>query len=130
MKKVESIWAELSAKAQEVAQEVELSEEQKVELGKVEELDALLQKAKGVESDMVDAFMAAQANSRKGVKAGETHLQNLKEMSNLVSDIKTSADALGVDVNSIREWKSANNFLNQNPSSATNKMLERMKGLL
>lgn len=34
MKKVESIWAELSAKAQEVenTQEVELSEEQKVEL--------------------------------------------------------------------------------------------------
>ena len=32
MKKVESIWAELSAKAQEVSKEVELSEEQKVEL--------------------------------------------------------------------------------------------------
>tara|TARA_R110001632_G_C11024516_1_gene380978 strand:- start:45 stop:506 length:462 start_codon:yes stop_codon:yes gene_type:complete len=32
MKKVENIWAELSAKAQEVSQEVELSEEKKVEL--------------------------------------------------------------------------------------------------
>lgn len=36
MKKVESIWAELSAKAQEV----ELSEEQKVELGAFEDLNA------------------------------------------------------------------------------------------
>jgi prophage DNA circulation protein len=42
MKKVEKIWAELSAKAQEVenTQEVELSEEQKVELGAFEDLNA------------------------------------------------------------------------------------------
>ena len=40
MKKVESIWAELSAKAQEVSKEVELSEEKKVELGAFEDLNA------------------------------------------------------------------------------------------
>lgn len=42
MKQVEKIWAELSAKAQEVEtpQEVELSEEQKVELGAFEDLNA------------------------------------------------------------------------------------------
>ena len=38
MKKVESIWAELSAKAQEVSKEVELTEEQ-VELASVGELE-------------------------------------------------------------------------------------------
>ena len=40
MKQVEKIWAELSAKAQEVEtpQEVELSEEQKVELGMIDDL--------------------------------------------------------------------------------------------
>lgn len=39
MKKVESIWAELSAKAQEVAQEsTELSEEVKVELAMVQDI--------------------------------------------------------------------------------------------
>ena len=41
MKKVESIWAELSAKAQEVAQEsTELSEEVKVELSALDDLKA------------------------------------------------------------------------------------------
>ena len=40
MKKVESIWAELSAKAKEASKEVELSEEQKVELGAFEDLNA------------------------------------------------------------------------------------------
>ena len=40
MKQVEKIWAELSAKAQEVEtpQEVELSEEQKVELGIIQDV--------------------------------------------------------------------------------------------
>ena len=40
MKQVEKVWAELSAKAQEVEtpQEVELSEEQKVELGMIDDL--------------------------------------------------------------------------------------------
>lgn len=41
MKKVENIWAELSAKAQEVAQEsTELSEEVKVELSALDDLNA------------------------------------------------------------------------------------------
>ena len=40
MKQVEKIWAELSAKAQEVEtpQEVELSEEQKIELGIIQDV--------------------------------------------------------------------------------------------
>ena len=40
MKQVEKIWAELSAKEVENTQEVELSEEQKVELGAFEDLNA------------------------------------------------------------------------------------------
>ena len=102
----------------------------KVELGKVEELSALLKKAKAVESDMVNAFVEARAISKKGIEAGEKHLQNRKEIYNLTEDIRTSAGELGIDPNSITEWKSAYNFLTQNPESATNKMIQRMKGLL
>ena len=55
MKQVEKIWAELSAKAQEVEtpQEVELSEE-KVELGIAEELDAITQLMDGIDLDIGD----------------------------------------------------------------------------
>ncbi len=46
MKKVESIWAELSAKSQEASQEVELSEENKVELASGAKIAAALKKLK------------------------------------------------------------------------------------
>ena len=46
MKKVESIWAELSAKQVENTQEVELSEEQKVELASGAKIAAALKKLK------------------------------------------------------------------------------------
>ena len=56
MKQVEKIWAELSAKAQEIEtpQEVELSEEQ-VELGISEELDAIKQLMDGIDLDIGDS---------------------------------------------------------------------------
>ena len=103
---------------------------EKVELGKMDDLSALLKKAKAVESDMVDAFMEARASSKKGIQAGEKHFQNRKEIYNLTEDIRTSAGELGIDPNSIKEWRMAYDFLTQNPESATNKMIERMKGLL
>ena len=103
---------------------------QKVELGKMDDLDALVKQARGIEGDMVDALMEAKSSSKKGVKAGEKHLQNLKEIANLVADLRTHGNALGVDVTKIKEWRRANDFLNGNPRNPTNKMIERMKGLL
>ena len=49
MKQVQKIWAELSAKAQEVSQEVELSEE-KVELGQYGNIDDFQTKYKQIAS--------------------------------------------------------------------------------
>ena len=53
MKKVESIWAELSAKAQE---STELSEEVKVELNAVGDLKELISDAKRIISLQEDGF--------------------------------------------------------------------------
>lgn len=103
---------------------------EKVELGKMDELEALLKKAKSDESDMVDAFMEARTSSKRGVQAAEKHLRNRKEIYNLSEDVRAAAAELGVSVSSIKSWNDAYSFLNQNPESATNKMIERMKGLL
>ena len=103
---------------------------EKVELGKMDELEALLKKAKSAESDMVDAFLEAKASSKRGIKAAEEHLRNRKEIYNLSEDVRAAAQELGVSVSSIKSWKEAYSFLNQNPETATNKMIERMKGLL
>ena len=126
MKQVEKIWAELSANAS-----TELSaEEVKVELASIDELKSQLYAAKALESSMVDHFMDARNAAKVGVDNAEGHLRNLKTISNMVEDIKTSANELGIDPKSIAIFNQANSFLNQNPVNATNKMLERMKGLL
>lgn len=105
-------------------------EPKKVELGKMDDLDALVKQARGIESDMVYAFVEARSNSKKGVKSAEKHLQNLKEIATLVADLRIDGNVLGVDVTKIKEWRSAHDFLNGNPENPTNKMIERMKNLL
>ena len=58
MKKVESIWAELSAKAQEASKEVELSEEQ-IELSIAAEISALEDLASNLDKMASDYYEAA-----------------------------------------------------------------------
>ena len=79
MKKVESIWAELSAKAQEVAQEsTELSEEVKVELAASAELNKYVGQVETAIKQMRD---------------------NFKKLNNIVSDIKSQESELDRQIN-------------------------------
>ena len=110
-----------------------LAEEQnqhEVELASVSELKSFVEKARADESAMVRRFMEARDAAKVGVASGEDHLANLRTVYNMMEDIKVSAKELGIDLNSIPEYKAAYNFTMGNPASASNKMIERMKGLL
>jgi len=107
-----------------------LAEEQKVELSLVSDLKSFVEKARADESAMVSRFMEARDVAKVGVASGEDHLANLKTVYNMMEDLKASAKELGIDLNSIPEYKLAYNFSTANPASASNKMIERMKGLL
>jgi hypothetical protein len=75
MKKVESIWAELSAKAQEVSKEVELTEEQ-VELASVGELEKQITDMKRA----LDYF-------DKRIAEGDTYIKELIKYRNFSLDV-------------------------------------------
>ena len=106
------------------------NEPMKVEFANIKELKSLVNQARGVESDMTDAYLKARQSSKVGVAAAEKHLQNLKEISRLAEDVKSAANELGVDFSKIEEWKLADDFLNGNPTRPTEIMIERMKNLL
>ena len=111
MKKVESIWAELSAKA---AQEsTELSEEVKVELGAADDLmDALVNARQST-----NAFFSAQS----GVMSGAKELQkNAVRVSSAISNlfqvmekIDVAAKELGVDAKSIKGYNEAKRIISE-----------------
>ena len=103
MKKVESIWAELSAKAQE---STELSEEVKVELGISDDLKY----AKGVEMfgknidislDQLDkAFRALRVDS-------ESLKEDMRVMQRGIATVDKAAKDLGVNPNEVDGYKEA-----------------------
>tara|TARA_B110000977_G_C10590590_1_gene304216 strand:+ start:88 stop:441 length:354 start_codon:yes stop_codon:yes gene_type:complete len=103
---------------------------EKVELANVNQLSSLVQQSRSEEAEMVDDFLDAKASSKKGIKAAEKHIRNLKEVKSLVNDVESAAKELGVDASSIKEWKKAKDFLNGNPINATEKMISKMKSLL
>jgi DNA repair ATPase RecN len=109
MKKVEKIWAELSAKAQEASKEVELSEEQKVELALTDRVVAMADKLRASEnvmnkrldsifvpireiekavsslqspSDLQDSFKTFMSNLDDLERAHQEALQNIKDVEN------------------------------------------------
>jgi predicted Rossmann fold nucleotide-binding protein DprA/Smf involved in DNA uptake len=116
MKQVEKIWAELSAKAQEVEtpQEVELSEEQKVELALA---DNLAKYAKGVnpyinEGESLISSAEKMLNEIKSIKSKLFTTAN--DMKSLADDsasdlvaFEKAAKELGIDPNSNANYKSA-----------------------
>ena len=120
MKQVEKIWAELSAKAQEVEtpQEVELSEEQKVELNSVGELKGLISDAKRIISLQEDGLkMAEKAEAQfkevmKVVNDAEEITREAiiqsgnktTEIEKVLSKLEDSANELGINYNDIDGW--------------------------
>ena len=109
-----------------------LSEEKlnKVELANINQLSALVQKSRSNEAEMVDSFLDAKESSKRGVRAGEKHIRNLKDINDLANEVESSAKELGINASSIPVWKKAKDFLNGNPINATEKMISKMKSLL
>jgi hypothetical protein len=100
MKKVESIWAELSAKAQEVAQEsTELSEEVKVELALMDDLDRLSGDVKEMTFDHRSAIMQFEEAAQKLKARVKGNVNQSVDLLTAINDAEKMASDLGVDIN-------------------------------
>lgn len=103
MKKVESIWAELSAKAQEVAQEsTELSEEVKVELGLMEDFEKVYKSAINDEEATANIIIDALGKAEGKYKS---LINDLERAVKIGEDAEASAKELGVDLPSVFQNK-------------------------
>ena len=148
MKQVEKIWAELSAKAQEVEtpqESTELSEEVKVELNAVGDLKELISDAKRIISLQEDGFKWGEkaeaqfkevmkvVNDAEGITRGAIRQAgNLKtESDKILNKIEVSAKELGINPNDIDGYSQAfklisEMFENQNALNGWNEMLKKM----
>jgi predicted phage-related endonuclease len=99
MKQVEKVWAELSAKEQEVEtpQEVELSEEQKVELSLLDDIKSKINALKESTADLGnDSREIISARSRM-VKKIDTIESRIKPINSMISDYEAKLKDLGID---------------------------------
>ena len=109
MKQVEKIWAELSAKAQEVEtpQEVELSEEQKVELASVKIVEGLFEEGRqwlqGYKDDVKKMRSIAAGKNKEAAKLASKMEQGAKSLLN-------SAEKIGMSVNDFPEAEATLKF--------------------
>ena len=107
MKQVEKIWAELSAK--EVAQEsTELSEEVKVELGAIQDLEKMVGEAeqlwKSTESKVGNILRNAMDKVQSEVKP---MVQLRVKLFNVSREFDTKADELGLDSSTKNKYLSS-----------------------
>ena len=99
MTKVESIWAELSAKSQEVekTQEVELSEEQKVELSLLDDIKSDIQSLMKLAEDLGDDSRDIISARSRMVKKIDSIESGIKPINSMISDYEARLKDLGVD---------------------------------
>lgn len=103
--KIEKIWAELSAKAQETSQEVaqeptELSEEVKVELSVYEAFKSSFKSALDAKQDFDKVFDEMQSLSRRLAAAADDYGKRHKEAMDYADQYEKAAKDLGVSVGS------------------------------
>ena len=102
MKQVEKIWAELSAKSQEV----ELSEEKKVELGAKDMYNTSQELLRAVSQMEFSSQLGAMETSIKSaLNVAEKLLARLESD---MKDFKSKADELGIDANSNDMYRTVN----------------------
>jgi hypothetical protein len=97
MKKVESIWAELSAKAQEASKEVELNEEQKVELSLLDDIKSDIQSLMKLAEDLGDDSRDIISARSRMVKKIDSIESGIKPIDSMISDYESKAKDLGID---------------------------------
>lgn len=93
MKKVESIWAELSAKAQEVSKEVELTEEQ-VELANVKELKSMSSKANSLQKKVFKQVDNVEAKADVAYRATLDLNDSVQELKNITKNFRKDFDTI------------------------------------
>jgi methyl-accepting chemotaxis protein len=114
MKKVESIWAELSAKAQEVAQEsTELSEEVKVELAAADDLKDASQNAKQLINAFNKTTSQVVSGAKELTKVGGRVSSSVFELSKVMQKVEASAKELGVDTKSVDGYAEAKRIVSE-----------------
>ena len=90
MKKVEKIWAELSANAS-----TELSEEVKVELGLVEDFEKIYKSVVDADADIADSIVDVLIKAENKYK---TLISDFERAAKIGSDAEAAAKELGVDL--------------------------------
>ena len=104
MKKVESIWAELSAKQVENTQEVELSEEQKVDLALIDDLRA---RAGAIQKDLSNLSSSGNELAdmkRKMQKMVSSLSDSVSAQQKEINKASQAMDELGVDKSSLKYY--------------------------
>ena len=105
MKQVQKVWAELSAKAQEVEtpqESTELSEEVKVELGLVEDFEKIFNQALDNEGAVTDALIDALGKAENKYKSVISDFERAVKVG---EEAEASAKELGVDLPSVLQNK-------------------------
>lgn len=103
-RKVEGVWAELSAKAN---QEVELSEVQKVELNKIQEMKSIANEVSNLPNFLdwggdLDRISGMLQEMQREVRRAVTDARSLqKEYDSVYSSIEAASKELGVDVSEL-----------------------------
>jgi hypothetical protein len=101
----------------------------KVELALLDDLSKLVSKGREVESVMVDEYMKAMQSAKKGVPAAKEHLNNLDKVSTILNDLRTQADALGLDITKEKQWRQAYDFTQGNPKAATKNIIDKLTNI-
>jgi len=105
MKKVESIWAELSAKAQE---STELSEEVKVELAAKDMYNTSQSLVKAVsQMEFSSQLGAMESGIKSALKVAKKLLTELEAD---MKDFRSKSDELGIDANSNDMYRTVNKY--------------------
>ena len=97
MKQVQKIWAELSAKTQEVSQEVELSEEQKVELALQGDAEQLLKQMDSMLSKQLQLRTQASKLAREGKDWESSYDSLVNKADSIIKVASKQVSELGVD---------------------------------
>jgi|DEB0MinimDraft_10_1074344.scaffolds.fasta_scaffold131082_1 hypothetical protein len=110
MKQVEKIWAELSAKAQEVEtpqESTELSEEVKVELTSASDLNSAIQKINNTIGDILNPKNSAEASLRSSLASVKRAYSLNKEIQSAMKAFEQKSKELGMIPEELPVYKEA-----------------------
>jgi hypothetical protein len=100
-----------------------------LELALIDDLKSIVSKGKIVNDEMVDGQIQVKQVALKTIDLAKKHLINLQNVSNLIGQIKSQADAIGLDATKIKEYKDGFDFLNGNPKGATEVIIKNLQNV-